>query len=56
MKHTKERLTTMANHHSSKNDGSKMILTTTANHDEEFVISDIPTNYIGVILLANHDG
>ncbi len=37
----------MANHHSSKNDGSKMILTTTANHDEEFVISDISIHYKG---------
>lgn len=46
----------MANHHSPKMGGSKLLLTTTANHDEAFVISDISTNYIGVILSANHDG
>lgn len=45
----------MSNHDSPKMSGSKMLLTTTSNHDREFVISDISIYYGGVILSANHD-
>lgn len=45
----------MSNHDSPKKVGSKMILTTTSNHDRAFVMSEISTDYGGVILLPNHD-
>lgn len=44
----------MSNHDSLKMIGSKMIVTTTSNHEREFVKSAISTNYRGVILSANH--
>lgn len=45
----------MSNHDRLKIDGSKMLLTTTANHDIIFVMCVISTDYSGVILSANHD-
>lgn len=46
----------MSNHDSPKIVGSKMLLTTTSNHDGSFVMPEISTDYSGVILSANHDG
>lgn len=45
----------MSNHDSPKKVGSKMLLTTTSNHDRALVMSEISTDYEGVILSANHD-